>query len=101
MTTWTFVLVASAATFTLKLLGYLAPARWLQTDRITRVASLVTVALLAALMSVQTVVSGQRLTRDARLPAIAVAALLLWLRAPFVVVVIAAAAVAAAVRLVA
>ena|SRR5664280_1167359 len=100
MTGWTAVLAGCGVCFVLKLIGYLAPARWLETERTARVASLVTVALLAALLAVQTLVSGQRLTVDARVPAVAVAAVLLWLRAPFVVVVISAAVVAAGLRMV-
>lgn len=98
MTAWTAVLAACGACFVLKVLGYLAPSRWLETERITRLAGLVTVALLAALLAVQTVGSGTGLTLDARLPAVGVAAVLLWRRAPFIVVVAAAAVVAAGLR---
>jgi hypothetical protein len=48
--------------------------------------------------AVQTLASGHRLTVDARVPALAVAAVLVWRRAPFVVVVAAAAATAALLR---
>jgi hypothetical protein len=100
MTGWAAVLAGCGVCFVLKLLGYLAPTRWLETLRVTRVAGLVTVALLAALFAVQTVVAGQRLVLDARVPAVAVAAVLLWRRAPFIVVVATAAVVAALLRLV-
>jgi hypothetical protein len=99
MTTgWGTVLAACAACYAAKLLGYLAPARWLETERVTRLAALVTVALLAALLAVQSLVSGGRWAMDARVPAIAVAAVLLWRRAPFLVVVISAAVTAAMLR---
>ena len=98
MTGWTAVLAASGACLALKLLGYLAPTRWLRTARVTRVAALVTVALLAALLGVQALGSGRGLALDARVPAVGVAAVLLWRRAPFVVVVVAAALVATVVR---
>ena len=62
---------------------------------------LVAVPLLAALILVQTLGDGQRLVLDARLPALAVAAVLVWRRAPFLVVVLAAAATAALLRLLA
>ena len=62
-------------------------------------ANLLTVALLAALVATQTIGHGVGVTVDARLPALAVAALLLALRAPFIVVVVAAALVAALLRL--
>ena len=47
----------------------------------------------------QTLGDGQRLEIDARVPALAVAAVLVWRRAPFLVVVLAAAATAALLRL--
>ncbi len=47
----------------------------------------------------QTVGAGQAIVVDARLPAVAVAALLLWARAPFLVVVVGAAVTAALLRL--
>jgi hypothetical protein len=98
VSTWTAVLVACAACFALKLAGYLAPQAWLERPRVVRVAGLVTVALLAALVGVQTLAAGRSLHVDARLPALGVAAVLLRLRAPFVVVVVAAAATAAVLR---
>ena len=55
---------------------------------------------LGALTAVQTLAAGHRLTLDARVPAVLVAALLLWRRAPFIVVVIAAAVTAAGLRLI-
>ena len=60
-----------------------------------RTLDLVAVPLLAALILVQTVGDGHRLVLDARVPALAVAAVLVWRRAPFLVVVLAAAATAA------
>ena len=64
-----------------------------------RVADLLTVALLAALVAVQTFGAGQAIVVDARLPAVIAAAGLLLLRAPFLVVVAGAALVAALLRL--
>ncbi len=96
--TWVAVLAASAACFALKLAGHLVPDHWLSDPRVAKVASLVTVALLAALVAVQTAGSGNHVVIDARVPALAVAAIALVLRAPFIVVVIAAAVTAAAVR---
>ncbi len=98
MTSWFVVLGAGAACFAVKLAGYLAPDAWLERPRVVRVAGLVTVALLAALVAVQTLAAGRGLSLDARVPALGVAAVLLWRRAPFVVVVAAAAVTAAALR---
>ncbi len=99
MTGWWAVLAAGTACYAIKLSGYLVPQRWLKHPRVLRVAGLVTVALLSALVAVQTVGAGRGLALDARVPALAVAAVLLWRRAPFIVVVVVAAAVAALLRL--
>jgi branched-subunit amino acid transport protein len=98
VTTWLAILAASAVCFGIKLVGHLIPEHWLAEPRVARTASLVTVGLLAALVGVQTVTTGQHVTLDARLPALVVAAVALALRAPFVVVVVLAAATAAGLR---
>jgi hypothetical protein len=99
VTLWNAVLVASIVCVALKTAGYLLPARVLEAPRPSRIADLLTVALLAALVMVQTLGAGQAIVVDARVPAVLVAAGLLMLRAPFLVVVAAAAAVAALLRL--
>ena len=88
-TVWVVVLAASALCFALKLAGHLVPEHWLADERVARTAALVTV---------QTVGDGQALVVDARLPALAVAAVALALRAPFIVVVVLAAVTAAGLR---
>jgi hypothetical protein len=99
MTTWQIIILASIAVFALKLVGYLVPPSVLQRPRPARIANLTTVALLAALIVVQTLGAGSHIVIDARIPAVVVAAGLLALRVPFILVVIAAAATAAAIRL--
>jgi hypothetical protein len=99
MTSWNVVLLASAAVLALKLLGYLVPPSFIERPTPARVATLLTVALLAALVATQTLQHGTGISVDARLPALVVAAGLLVLRAPFIVVVVAAALVAALLRL--
>ncbi|MDT0180004.1 AzlD domain-containing protein [Microbacterium sp. ARD31] len=99
MTLWNAVLVASIVCVALKTLGYLVPPRWLEAPRPARIADLLTVALLAALVAVQTLAAGQQVVVDARVPAVLAAGGLLLLRAPFLVVVVAAAVVAALLRL--
>lgn len=96
--TWVAVLIASAVAFALKLSGYLVPRRWLSSTRVTQALAVLPAALLAALVVTQTVASGRHLTVDARVVAVAAAAIALWRRAPFLVVVIVGAAAAAAVR---
>jgi branched-subunit amino acid transport protein len=99
MTLWHIVIIASIVCVAIKLAGYAVPSHWLEKPAVARTADLLTVALLAALIAVQTLGSGAELIVDARVPALAVAGLLYWLRMPFLVVVIAAAAVAALLRL--
>lgn len=96
--TWVAVVVGAAVVYGIKLVGHLVPEHWLAQPRVARTASLVTVALLSALVAVQAVAQGQELVADARLPALAVAAVALALRAPFVVVVLLAAGTAALLR---
>ena len=66
--------------------------------RLRQTLDLVAVPLLAGLILVQTVGDEHRLAIDARLPALAVAAVLVVRRAPFLVVVLAAAGTAALLR---
>jgi len=95
---WVAVGAAIGVCYLVKLGGYLAPHGWLERPRVSRVAALVTVALLAALVAVQTLGAGRSLAVDARLVAVAVAAVALWRRLPFIVVVVLAAVVAAGLR---
>jgi uncharacterized membrane protein len=97
--TWIPVLAASAACYLIKLAGLSLPQRFLQDPRIQRTVPLLPVALLAALIAVNTFSSGTHLVIDARAAAIAIAGIAVVLRAPFLVVVMAAAATAALVRL--
>lgn len=99
MTLWNAVLLASILCVGLKAVGYLIPPKVLEAPRPARIADLLTVSLLAALVAVQALGVGQAIVVDARLPALALAAGLLLLRAPFLVVVAAAAATAALLRL--
>ena len=98
MTVWQIIILASIAVLALKLVGYLVPPSIVERPTPARVANLLTVALLSALIVVQTLGAGQGITLDARVPAIIVAAGLFALRVPFIVVVAAAAATAAFIR---
>ena len=99
MTTWQVIILASIAVLALKLVGYVIPPKLFEKPTPARVTNLLTVALLAALIVVQTVGGAQGLVLDARVPALIVAAGLFALRVPFIVVVGAAALVAALIRL--
>ena len=92
------VIIASLAVYSWKLLGYLIPERFI-TDKFKDLAERVTVALLAAMVMIQGFTTQGEVVVDARLPALGVAALMLWLRAPYILVVIAGAAVAGILRL--
>lgn len=100
MSVWSAVLLAACICAALKAFGYLIPARVLEAERPARISDLLTVALLAALVAVQGLGAGQAILVDARVPAVLVAAGLLWMRQSFLVVVVAAAAVAALLRLI-
>ena len=95
---WTVLLVLGAISYALKAVGpVLAGGRELG-PQLRRILDLVAVPLLAALILLQTLGDGHRLVIDAPAPALAVAAVLVWRRAPFLVVVLAAAATAALLR---
>ena len=95
---WTAVVVASLGCAALKLAGWSLPRRWLETQALQRAAALLPVALLAALVAVQTLGDGEELVVDARVAGVAVAGVLLALRAPFLVVILGAAVTAAGLR---
>lgn len=99
MTLWSIIIIASVGCLALKLSGYLVPASFMEKPRPSRVANLLTVALLAALVATQTFGSGTQVVLDARVPALMLAAVLFALRVPFVLVIIAAAATAAVLRM--
>lgn len=96
MTGW--LLASALACLLLKLAGYLLPTAVLADPRVGRTTDLVTAGCLAALVVVQTVGGDGGPVLDARLGAVAVAAVALLLRAPFVVVVLLGAATAAGLR---
>ena len=95
---WVWLLLACAIAYLTKLAGYLMPARWLRSPRMTRVAGALTIALLAALTVLNTASAGAQLALDARVVALAAAALALWARLPFLAVVLLGAAAAALAR---
>lgn len=101
MTLWWAVLVGSIGCYLLKLAGMSVPSRVLDHPVVERIADLIPVALLAALVGVQVFASSGSLVVDARLAGLAFAVVALTLRAPFLVVVFGAALVAALVRLMA
>ena len=98
MNLWIWLILACVLAYAWKLVGYFVPARFLEDPRTSRVAGTMTIGLLASLTVVNAVASGQALATDARLGALAAAAVALALRAPFLVVVIVGAGTAALLR---
>jgi branched-subunit amino acid transport protein len=95
---WAAILGLAAAAYGLKAIGPVVVGRRALPPDVTQMLELVAVPVLAALIVVQTLDGGGRLVLDARVPALCVAALLVWRRAPFLVVVLAAAGTAALLR---
>ena len=98
---WPVVLVAAVGCYALKLAGLSVPAAWVEHPWVTRVVEFVPAALLAALVAVQAATSGPALVVDGRLAGLAVAALALALRAPFIVVLVLAGSTGALVHVLA
>jgi branched-subunit amino acid transport protein len=101
---WWAVILGAAGCYGLKLAGLAVPEAVLAHPRVARLADLIPVALLSALVAVQVFATtgadgGQELALDARVAGLGCAALLLLARAPFLVVVVGSAAVAALLRL--
>ena len=97
-TLWAVVLAGSLGCYLLKLAGLSVPAAWVERPWVMRMVTFVPAALLAALVAVQAVASGQDLVIDGRLAGLAAAAVALALRAPFVVVLVVAGATGALVH---
>lgn len=95
---WPAVLVASLAAFLTKWAGHLLPECVLERPVVRRMAAMLPIALLSALLAIQTVWGPDGFVVDARLAGVGVAVIALLLRAPFLVVVLSAAATAALLR---
>ncbi len=99
MNLWALITATIAGCYLLKLAGYLVPARVLDHPRTRRLVELLPVALLAALVMVEALASGQHLDwNGSRMAGFAVGALAVWRRAPFLVVVVLAGMTTAVLR---
>lgn len=96
---WLWVLLAAAVAYVIKLSGYLLPRTWLDRPVVVRLATGLTVGLLASLTILNTVGKGHAIVLDSRLLALGAAGLALWLKAPYLVVVLVGAIAAALGRL--
>jgi branched-subunit amino acid transport protein len=98
MKLWLAVLIASAGCAALKLAGFVVPAHLLESRVARRVLEALPITLLSALIAVSVFATGSHLMVDSRVAGLAVALILVALRAPFLVVVVAACATAAGVH---
>ena len=96
---WIAVILTGVGCYLLKLGGLSVPSKVLEKPVVERIADLLPVALLTALIGVQVFASGAHLVVDARLAGLLAALVALLLRAPFIVVVFVAALTAALIRL--
>ena len=100
MTLWILVIATVVGCYLLKLAGYLVPARVLEHGPTRRAVELLPVALLAALVVVEAIANGRHYDLDGpRLAGLAVGAIAVWRKAPFLLIVVAAAVTAALLRL--
>lgn len=88
---WIAVIGSSALAFAIKVLGASVPESFLSHPRILRINNLVPVALLTALVAVNTFADKTKLVIDNRALGMATAIVLLIAKAPFPVVVLGAA----------
>jgi hypothetical protein len=95
---WVAVIAASLGCYLLKLAGMSLPESLLDRPDVQRVAALLPVALLAALVAVGTFEADGQLVIDARLAGVGAAVVALLLRAPFLIVIVVAAATTAILR---
>ncbi|MEV0282079.1 AzlD domain-containing protein [Streptomyces sp. NPDC050610] len=98
MNVWIAIGATAVGCYLVKLLGLSVPAGVLDRPLVKRLATLVPVALLAALTAQQTLSRGSELVIDARAAGLGAAAVALLLRAPFLLVIAVAVVVTAGVR---
>ncbi len=96
---WWAIIVLGAGTFACRAAGPVLLAGRTLPSRADAALGAVALALLGAIIGLGTVVADGRLTPDARLVGIAVAAAAIWRRLPFAAVVVLAAAATALARL--
>ncbi len=88
---WWGVLGTSTAAFAFKYIGHSVPNHMMEHPKVLRVNVLIPIALLTALVAVQTFTDKTKLTFDHRVLGVSVALVALLLKAPFPVVVLSAA----------
>jgi branched-subunit amino acid transport protein len=96
---WAAVIVTAVGCYLLKLVGLSVPDKVLDKPVVRRVADLIPIALLGALVAVQALSTDQSLTIDARLAGVGAGVVALLCKAPFLLVVVVAAVTTAVLRL--
>lgn len=94
---WIATLGTSVIAFALKYSGHSVPEKWLSHPKIQRINALIPIALLSALVAVQSFSEKSKLVFDQRIVGLCVAITALLLKAPFPLVVLSAAISSAAV----
>jgi branched-subunit amino acid transport protein len=92
---WIGVIGTSVIAFLLKFLGHSVPEKYVSNARALRINTLIPVALLSALVGVQTLTEKGKWVIDQRLAGVIVAIVALSLKAPYFIVVISAAVTSA------
>ena len=96
-TLWIGVIGTSVIAFALKFVGHSVPERFLSHPLIKRINLLIPIALLSALVTVQSVTTKSSIVVDHRLAGLGAAIVALVFKAPFPVVVVSAAITSAGV----
>ena len=94
---WVATIGTSVIAFAIRYSGHSIPQHWLEHPKVQRINALIPIALLSALVAVQTFTDLSELMIDHRLAGVSVAVIALLLKAPFPVVVLSAAISSAAI----
>ena len=94
---WIATIGAGFTAFLLKYSGHSVPERWLSHPKIQKINAFIPIALLSALVGVQSFSDKSKFVVDQRLVGLVVAISALMLKAPFPIVVLSAALSSAAV----
>ena len=94
---WIATIGTSVMAFLLKYIGHNVPERFFAHPKVQSVNALIPIALLSALVAVQTFTEKSKLMIDHRLAGLVVAIIALFLKAPFPIVVVSAAFTSAAI----
>lgn len=95
---WLAVIFTSVGCYIIKWIGMNVPQSWISSPRLLKIIGLMPVALLTALVVVNTFATKNQLVLDARAAGVGVAILALIARLPYPVVVLGAAVTSAAIH---